>query len=83
MSPISKLPIVLCIGGHDPAGGAGIQADIEAVRANGAYACSVITCLTTQDTCGVRRVLAQPPAQVIEQCGLLFEDSPIAVCKIG
>lgn len=76
-------PVLLCIGGHDPSGGAGIQADAEAARAAGAHATSVITCLTTQDTCGVRRRLPQPAEQVDEQCRLLLGDSPVAAIKVG
>lgn len=79
----SAPPIVLCIGGHDPSGGAGIQADAEAVRAAGAWPCMVVSCLTTQDTCGVRTIIPQPPDQVIAQCRLLLADSMIAACKIG
>jgi hydroxymethylpyrimidine/phosphomethylpyrimidine kinase len=43
-------PVVLAIAGHDPCGGAGIQADIEAVGAAGCHAVTVITSLTAQNT---------------------------------
>src|SRR3546814_2727125 len=42
MTTPSNLPTVLCISGHDPAGGAGIHADLEAVAAQGAHALTVI-----------------------------------------
>lgn len=76
-------PVTLCIGGHDPSGGAGLQADIEAVRAAGAWPFTLVTCITTQDSCGVRRVTPQPTDQLIEQWRVLMDDSPIAACKIG
>ncbi len=76
-------PVVLCVGGHDPSGGAGLQADIEAVRAAGAWPCTLVSCLTSQDSCGVRRLIPQPVDQLVEQWGLLREDSSIAACKIG
>ncbi len=76
-------PVVLCIGGHDPSGGAGIQADAEAVRAAGAWPCTVASCLTTQSTCGVEKVLPQPPEQILDQCRLVLEDSEVRACKIG
>ena len=76
-------PLLLCIGGHDPSGGAGIQADAEAARAAGAHATSVITCLTTQDTCGLRRLYPQPAELVDEQCRLLLGDSSIGAIKVG
>ena len=45
---------VLTIAGTDPSGGAGIQADIKAISALGAYACSVVSAVVAQNTCGVR-----------------------------
>lgn len=78
-----SFPTLLCIGGHDPCGGAGVQADAEAARAAGVHACSVITCLTTQTTRGIQGLWPQPAEQVAEQCRLLFEDSDIRAIKIG
>ena len=43
-------PVVLVFAGHDPSGGAGIQADIETLAALGCIATSVITSLTAQNT---------------------------------
>ena len=43
-------PVVLCFSGLDPSGGAGLQADIEAVGSQGAHAAVVCTALTIQDT---------------------------------
>jgi hydroxymethylpyrimidine/phosphomethylpyrimidine kinase len=83
MQPDQRIPAVLCTAGHDPSGGAGIFADGEAIRAAGAQALGVITCLTAQDTCGLRRLWPQPPAQVDEQCRLLLEDAQVAAIKIG
>ncbi len=83
MQPIPMTPAVLCVAGHDPCGGAGIAADSEAIRAAGAHALSVITCLTSQDTCGLRRLWPQPPEQVEEQCRLLLADARVTVIKVG
>jgi len=76
-------PLVLAIGGHDPSGGAGLQADIESIAAHGCHALTVVTALTTQNSCTVADVQPQPPAQVIQQCRLLLEESPVAAIKIG
>ena len=43
----------LTIAGSDSSGGAGIQADIKTMIANGVYAMSAITALTAQNTTGV------------------------------
>ena len=43
----------LTIAGSDSSGGAGIQADIKTMTANGVYAMSAITALTAQNTTGV------------------------------
>lgn len=50
-------PNVLILSGHDPSGGAGLQADIEAVAALGAHGASVVTVLTRQDTRNVYDVV--------------------------
>jgi len=71
------------VGGHDPSGGAGIGADAEAVRAAGAFALTVVTALTDQDTRGLRQVYPQPPAQVAAQCRALLADGTPAAIKIG
>ena len=43
----------LTIAGSDSSGGAGIQADIKTMTANGVFAMSAITALTAQNTTGV------------------------------
>ena len=50
---IAPVPIVLSIAGSDSSGGAGIQADIKAIQANGGYAATVLTAVTAQNTVGV------------------------------
>ena len=78
-----SLPIVLSISGHDPSGGAGIQADIEAITALGCKAVTVVTCITVQDTVNVRRVAPLSPELVDEQLRTLLNDISIGVIKIG
>ena len=76
-------PLVLCFSGHDPTGGAGIQADGETVAALGGHAMSVVTCLTAQDTHNVKRILPQRPADFLEQARFLLADVQPAAFKIG
>ena len=49
------------IAGSDSSGGAGIQADIKTMMANGVYAMSAITALTAQNTTGVKGILNATP----------------------
>ena len=51
----------LTIAGSDSSGGAGIQADIKTMTANGVYAMSAVTALTAQNTTGVTDILESTP----------------------
>ena len=46
---IKKLKTALTIAGSDSSGGAGIQADIKTMLANGVYAMSAITAMTRSE----------------------------------
>ena len=49
MNRHNSRPVVLCLSGHDPSGGAGLQADIEALLAQGCHAAPAVTALTVQE----------------------------------
>ena len=51
----------LTIAGSDSSGGAGIQADIKTMTANGVFALSAITALTAQNTTGVTGIFETTP----------------------
>lgn len=74
---------VLTIAGTDPSGGAGIQADIKAMSALGAYACSAITAVVAQNTQGVRSFQALDPDFVAAQIDAVLDDVRIDAVKIG
>lgn len=76
-------PKVLTIAGSDPSGGAGIQADLKAFSALGAYGCAVLTALTAQNTQGVTGVHHVPGDFVRAQLDTLFADVRIDALKIG
>ena len=78
-----NIPVVLAFAGHDPSGGAGLQADIEAVASQGCHAATVVTALTVQDTRDVTEYTAVEAIQVIAQARAILEDIPVAVIKIG
>lgn len=85
ISPVfnSSPPVVLCLSGHDPTGGAGIQADIEAIRAVGAHPATLVTALTAQDSQNVIGVYPQDPDALMAQGLLLLQDLNVVVIKIG
>lgn len=74
---------VLSIAGSDPSGGAGIQADIKAISANGGYAMAAITALTVQNTVAVSAVQMVPPGFVADQIAALRADIRVDAVKIG
>jgi hydroxymethylpyrimidine/phosphomethylpyrimidine kinase len=73
----------LTIAGSDSSGGAGIQADIKAMMAQGVFAQSVITALTAQNTQGVYGILATPPEFVSAQLEAVFQDIRPDAVKVG
>ena len=64
----------LTIAGSDSSGGAGIQADIKTMMANGVYAMSAITALTAQNTMGVKSILEATPEFLQDQLDCIFTD---------
>jgi len=75
--------VVLCFSGFDPCGGAGIQADIEAIVSHACHASSVITALTVQNTSGVESYQPVSANLLIQQARSVLEDMQVAAIKIG
>lgn len=73
----------LTIAGSDCSGGAGIQADIKTMMANGIYAMSAITALTAQNTTGVTAIMNAEPDFLAEQIDDIFTDIRPDAVKIG
>jgi hydroxymethylpyrimidine/phosphomethylpyrimidine kinase len=74
---------VLTIAGSDSGGGAGIQADIKSMSANGVYAMSAITAITAQNTEEVTDVLELPVSIIAAQIDAVFDDFDVAAVKTG
>ena len=74
---------VLTIAGSDSGGGAGIQADLKTISANGCYGMSVITALTAQNTVGVSGIHAVPVDFVAAQMEAVLSDIGVDAVKIG
>ena len=73
----------LSIAGSDSSGGAGIQADIKTMSANGVYAMTAVTALTAQNTTGVTSILDSTPAFLSAQLDAVFTDIFPDAVKIG
>ena len=74
---------VLCIGGSDSSGGAGIQADLKAISACGCYGLSVVTALTAQNTLGVQDIYPVSPKFVAQQLESVLSDIGADAVKTG
>lgn len=79
----NSVPVVLSLAGHDPGGGAGIQADIESIIANYCRPVSVITSLTAQNSRNLLNIYPQKPKDFRTQLELLEEDVKFDAIKIG
>lgn len=74
---------VLTIAGSDSGGGAGIQADIKSMSANGVFAMSVITAVTAQNTEDVTDVFELPTSIIASQLDAVFDDFDVSAVKTG
>ncbi len=74
---------LLCVGGLDPSGGAGLLADAEAAIAAGARPLCAATAATVQTTRGVRRIAPLPAKLVCDQVAALLEDEAPSAVKLG
>lgn len=79
----SVLPAVLTIAGSDSSGGAGIQADLKTMQANGVFGMSAITALTAQNTMGVTSIMNASGEFLRAEIDAVFEDIRPAAVKIG
>ncbi|MCE2399327.1 bifunctional hydroxymethylpyrimidine kinase/phosphomethylpyrimidine kinase [Candidatus Poribacteria bacterium] len=74
---------ILTIAGSDSGGGAGIQADIKAISANGGFAMSAITSVTAQNTVAVTNAFDLPIPLIEAQLDAVFTDFEVASVKTG
>jgi hydroxymethylpyrimidine/phosphomethylpyrimidine kinase len=80
---VKKPPRILLIGGSDPSGGAGIQADIKTVTMLGGYAMTAITTITVQNTHGVTAIEPLSAELVTAQIDACLADIGADAVKIG
>jgi hydroxymethylpyrimidine kinase/phosphomethylpyrimidine kinase len=86
MKNVAPPSIVYTIAGSDSGGGAGIQADLKAIHTisgGTCHGCSAITCLTSQNSCGVTAVHSPPVEFLREQLSTLESDLFPTAVKVG
>ncbi|WP_432938815.1 bifunctional hydroxymethylpyrimidine kinase/phosphomethylpyrimidine kinase [Kribbella sp. CA-253562] len=79
----SAPPRVLTVAGSDSGGGAGIQADLKAMLANGVHGMSVLTAITAQNSLGVQGAWELPAEQVEAQFRSVVDDIGVDAVKTG
>lgn len=83
LNMLTMRPTVLCFSGLDPSGGAGLQADIEAIGQSGAHAAIACTALTIQDSQQVYGFEAVSAQLLQQQAQAVLNDLPVAAIKSG
>ena len=75
--------VALTIAGSDSGAGAGIQADIKAMQAQGVFAASVVTAVTAQNTQAVLDAFELPPDLIAKQIDAVYDDFMVGATKTG
>lgn len=83
MANLQTPPVAMTVAGSDSGGGAGIQADLRTFAFHRVHGTSALTCITAQNTCGVFRVDALPPAAVVAQIDAVIQDIGVQSAKLG
>lgn len=83
MNAARSAPVVMVFSGLDPTGGAGIQADIEAIASHGCHASPIITSIAVQDTRDVHKVIPTPAQMILAQARTVLADVPVSAFKVG
>ena len=74
---------ILSVAGSDSSAGAGIQADLKSIAANGGYGLTAVTAVTAQNAYGVSACMPVDPDVVAAQMTAAFEAFEIAAIKSG
>lgn len=76
-------PPVLTIAGSDCSGGAGIQADMKSISANGGYALTALTSVVSETPGIVSQIRLLDAEFIVDQIRVLFGGFPIRAAKTG
>ncbi|MBK8095342.1 MAG: bifunctional hydroxymethylpyrimidine kinase/phosphomethylpyrimidine kinase [Verrucomicrobiaceae bacterium] len=76
-------PTILTIAGSDCSAGAGIQADLKAITANGGYALTALTSVVSETPGVVSQIRLLDAAFITDQVRVLMAGFPIRAAKTG
>ncbi len=79
----SDRPVVLCVGGLDPSGGAGLLVDAAAVRAAGVHPAAVVAVITVQNGTGFTGADPCEPGKVAAAMESVLAWGAVAAVKTG
>jgi hydroxymethylpyrimidine/phosphomethylpyrimidine kinase len=79
----SQVRCVLSIAGSDSGGGAGLQADLKTFLAHRVHGAVAVTCVTAQNTVGVRGIQHIAPHIIVAQAMAVLEDLAPEAAKSG
>ena len=80
---MSEIPVMMTIAGSDCSAGAGLQADLKAAHAMGAFALTAVTCIVSEVPGLVRGIQEVEPELVADQVRINLEHFPVAAVKAG
>ncbi|MDW5562811.1 MAG: bifunctional hydroxymethylpyrimidine kinase/phosphomethylpyrimidine kinase [Methanomassiliicoccus sp.] len=75
--------VALTIAGSDSVGGAGIEADVKSMAAQGIHAAVAVTAITAQNTTRVAGIFPLPATEVVAQIDAVLEDVHVSAAKTG
>ena len=78
-----SIPVMMTIAGSDCSAGAGLQADLKAAHAMGAFALTAVTCVVSEAPGTVRGIQEVDPELVADQVRINLEHFPVRAVKTG
>ena len=76
-------PVALTVSSSDSGGSSGVQADLRTFNAAGVFGCSVITAVTAQNPCAIKRQEVLSPDLVTAQLSAVIPALAVKAVKIG
>lgn len=78
-----NLPVMMTIAGSDCSAGAGLQADLKAAQAMGAFALTAVTCVVSEVPGIVRGIQEVDASLVADQVAINLQHFPVRAIKTG